>query len=100
MPVLHQDRAGEEVYAASATTTTDELVASQAGRLKGVLVRATGTAGTAVFDDGGSTILTINTQAAVGNVMVPIPSGGVTFATDLGVTLTNVDGVVAFYGKD
>jgi hypothetical protein len=92
-----------EPIKSAAATATGTLVATQAGRLRGVYVRSAGTAGTAVFKDGGSTgttILTINTPAAVGGVYHDIPGGGIAFATDLHVTLTTADGVTAYYAED
>ena len=98
MTTVHT-RPGEDVVAAAATAT-GTLVASAAGRLRGLYVRTTGTEGTAVFKDGGSggsTILTLNTPAVEGHMNIEVPGGGIVFSTDLHVTLTNVDGVTAFY---
>lgn len=99
MATLHT-RPGEAVKSAS-VTSTDTLV-SGAGRLRGVYVRAAGTAGTAVFKDGGSggtEILTVNTPAAVGGHYLEIPGGGINFATDLHVTLTTADACTVFYAE-
>lgn len=94
-------RQNEPVLSASATATG--TLYSGRGRLRGVYVRAAGTAGTAVLKDGGAsgtTLLTINTPAAVGAQYIEIPGGGIEFATDLHVTLTTADACTAFYAKD
>ncbi len=87
----------------SASATSSATLYTGTGRLRGVYVRAAGTAGTAVFKDGGSggtTILTINTPAAVGGTYHAIPGKGIPFATDLYCALTTADGVTAYYGED
>ena len=92
----------EPIKSAQATATAT-LVSSQGGRLRGVYLRAAGSAGTAVFKDGGSggtTILTINTPAAVGAHYHALPGGGIPFGTDLHVTLTTADAVTAYYAED
>lgn len=98
MSTIHT-RPGEDVVSA-AVTATGTVVASAAGRLRGLYIRTTGTEGTAVFRDGGASgtiILTLNTPAAEGHMNIDVPGGGIAFSTDLHATLTNVDGVTAFY---
>ncbi|MDA1043834.1 MAG: hypothetical protein O3C57_01280 [Verrucomicrobia bacterium] len=83
--------------AASATLYTG------AGRLRGVYAVAAGTAGTLIFKDGGSggtTILTINTPAAVGAHYHDIPGNGIAFGTDLYVAVTTATAVTAYCGRD
>ncbi len=87
----------------SAAATATGTLASTNGRLKSVHYRAAGTAGTAVFKDGGSggaTILTVNTPAAVGAHDLAIPGEGIPFGTDLHVTLTTADAVTVCYVDD
>lgn len=71
--------------------------------LKGVYVRSAGTAGTAVFKDGGSggtTKLTIDTPAAVGAHYHAIPEPGIVFVTDCHVTLTTADAATGYFEPD
>lgn len=92
----------EPVKAAN-VTSTGTLVSSQKGRLRGVYVRSGGTAGSAIFKDGGAsgtTILTVNTPAQVSAMYQEIPGGGIAFDTDLHVTLSQADGVTAYYAED
>lgn len=94
----------ETVRAADATAT-GTLVSSQKGRLRGVHYNdaSGGTAGTVVLKDGGSggtAILTVNTPGQGAGDDVVIPGSGIPFATDLHVTLSNVDGVTVFYAED
>lgn len=93
-----QNRVGEVVLAASGTSS-GELV-GQPCRVRSISVRSAGTAGTVVLKDGGSggtTVITINTPAAVGYHTIPIPGGGLQFSTDCYATLTTADGVGIFY---
>ena len=93
----------DEPVLSAAVTSTNTLVATTKGRLRGLYCRAAGTAGTIVIKDGGgsgTTLVTINTPAAVGGFYVDIPGAGIAFKTDLHATLTTADGVTAFYAVD
>lgn len=93
-----------EIVKAANATSTATLVASQAGRLRGVYFRPGAAAGSVVFrDDGasGTIILTLNTPDNTGaSVYSKLPGGGISFGTDLHVTLTNSAGVTVFYAED
>ena len=83
----------------ASSTTTTTLVATPC-TLHGVYWRAAGTAGTIVLDDGGTTIMTINTPAAISAGFIATDDGkgqGIRCDTDLGVTLTTADGVTVVY---
>lgn len=92
----------EAVKAADAVAT-GTLVSSQNGRLRGIVLEPGGTAGDALFKDGGSggtEICQIHTPASGAPFSITIPGGGIGFGTDLHVTLTNVAGVTVFYAQD
>lgn len=87
------------IYTAEATSTDGALIATPC-MVIGVYWRATGTGGTIVLDDGGTTLMTIDTPAAVSAGYIPTNDGkgnGIRFLTDLGATLTNADGVTVVY---
>ncbi len=93
-------RPGEEVSSAQAAAS-GELVGAPV-RVRGVYVRAAGTAGTLVLRDGGVTgtiLLTINTPAAVGGHYHEIPGGGINFGTDCYAVLTTADAVTIYYAE-
>lgn len=88
---------------AATVTATGTLVATNNGRVLGVYARSAGTAGTVVLKDGGSggtTILSLNTPAAVGGHYHQIPGGGLSFGTDLHATLTTADACTVYYALD
>jgi len=94
-----QIRMGEIVESAQANAT-GTLVNARPTRVRGVHLESTGTAGSAVFRDGGgggATKIVFDTPASAGMIYIPVPGGGVKFDTDVHVTLTNVDGVTIFY---
>lgn len=93
----------DEPVLSAALTSTNTLVATTKGRLRGLYCRSAGTAGTIVIKDGGAsgtTLVTIDTPAAIGGFYVDIPGSGISFKTDLHATLTTADGVTAFYAVD
>lgn len=81
-------------------TSTGTVVDAPAAVLA-VQVRATASAGSVVFRDGGASgtvRLTVYTPAsAAALVVLPIPGGGIQFGTDLHATLANVDAVTVVY---
>ena len=84
---------------AATRTTTGELVGGRA-RVRSLHYRSTATAGTVVLKDGGAsgtTLLTINSPAAVGSNDLVIPDQGILFKEDVHVTLTNVNAVTIIY---
>ncbi len=93
---------------ASAVRTTDGQLADQAGnnlgraRIKSIYIVPSGTAGSVVFKDGGSsgTIrLTINTVAsATQPTYMLMPAQGLLFDTNIFVDVTNIGSVMVFYG--
>ena len=74
---------------------------AQPARVKTIYYVASGTAGSIVLKDGGSsgtTLMTIATPAsATATEVVYIPEGGVRFRTDVHATLTNVTSVTVFH---
>lgn len=86
--------------AKSASKTATGTLVSGPARVLGGVVRATGTAGTAIFKDGGAggtEKFRINTPAAVGAIPFQVGGGGIPFLTDVHVTLTNADAADIFY---
>ena len=84
----------------ASVTATGTLVATEAGHLVGVYVRAAGTAGTLLIKDGGTggtLLVTIATPAAVGGHYHEIPGNGIAFGTDLHATLTTADAATIYY---
>jgi hypothetical protein len=69
-------------------------------RLFGCVALPAAAAGTVVFDDGGTDLLTIDTAAGVdsGQVWISFPQEGIRFATNCNATMTNVTVVTAFWG--
>lgn len=92
----------ESEVVSSASGTSDATLVSVPCRVRGLYVRAAGTAGTIVLKDGGSSgtaKITINTPAAVSGVYIPIPGAGVAFATDCYLDVTTADGCTIFYSS-
>lgn len=87
--------------ALSASVTATGDVTAGAASVLAVQVRATAAAGTVVLKDGGAggtTKLTVYTPAsAAATVVVPIPGGGILFASKVHATLTNADGLTVVY---
>lgn len=101
MPTPLQNIAGENVLSAQATSTN--TLVSTTCRVRGIYVRAAGSAGTLVLKDGGASgtaKVTINTPAAVGGHYHEIPGGGVLFSTDCHATLTTADAVTIYYAAE
>ena len=96
-----------DVLASQAATSTGQLL-TQSGanigraRVKAIYIVPTGTAGSVVFRDGGSsgaTIMTINTVAsATQPTWIWVPDQGILFQTNIHTTLTSVGSVMVFYG--
>lgn len=87
--------------ASSAAIASTATAIATPARVLAVLARQTATAGTVVLKDGGAggaTMLTMYTAAsATAVVVLPIPGGGITFATDVYAAMTNVDGLTLIY---
>ena len=92
---------------ASAALTSSGQVTDQATnnlgrcRVKSIYIVPSGTAGTVVLKDGGSsgtTIMTINTVAsATQPTYMLLPGEGVVFRTSVYAALTSVGSVMVFY---
>ena len=69
-------------------------------RLFGCIALPAAAAGTVVFDDGGTDLLTIDTPAGVdsGQIWISFPQEGIRFATNCTATMTNVTAITAFWG--
>jgi len=69
-------------------------------RLFGCVALPAAGAGTVVFDDGGTTLLTMDTAAGLdsGQVWISFPEGGIRFSTNCSATMTNVTAITAFWG--
>ena len=69
-------------------------------RLFGMVALPAATAGTVVFDDGGTNLLTMDTPAGVdsGQIWISFPEAGIRFSTNCNATLTNVTAVTSFWG--
>lgn len=70
-------------------------------RIKAVYIVPSGTAGSIVFKDGGSsgtTRLTLNTTTDTGIVHMWMPGEGILFDTNIYGDLTNITSVVVIYG--
>jgi hypothetical protein len=93
-----------DIIRAADVVSTGNLVASGAGRLRGLYVRTTGTEGTVVFNGtaggSGAEMFTLNTPAVEGHQYIGLPGDGIPFAAGMHVTLSNVDGVTAFYAAE
>lgn len=93
---------------ASAVRTTDGQLLDQAGgtitrtRIKSIYIVPSGTAGTVVFKDGGTsgvTRLTINTVAsATQPTYTLLPGQGLLFSDNIFVDVTDIGSVMVFYG--
>ncbi len=87
--------------ALSASVTATGDVTAGPAQVLAVQVRATATAGTVVLKDGGAggtTKLTVYTPASVAAlVTLPVPGGGILFASKVHATLTNADGLTVVY---
>lgn len=84
----------------SAHVTATGNLTTFRSRLKGIVLTATGTAGSAVFRDGsgGDVLLTIVTPAAADFHGIDVPGEGILFQNGIHVTLTNVGAVTIFHG--
>jgi hypothetical protein len=92
--------AGSDLNVAfTSTTGGTQTLFSGPTRLKAFIITPTGSAGTVVFKDGGTSKFTVSTSAsaASGPVNINLPSDGVRFGTSLQATLTDVGGVTAFF---
>ena len=80
-------------------TTTGSIFAGPI-RLFGCVALPAATAGTVVFDDGGTTLLTMDTPAGVdsGQIWISFPEAGIRFSTNCTATMTNVTAITAFWG--
>ena len=69
-------------------------------RLYGCVALPAATAGTIVFDDAGTNLLTLDTPAGVdsGQIWISFPESGIRFSTNCNATLTNVTAVTSFWG--
>ena len=71
-------------------------------RIKAVYIVPTGTGGSVIFKDGGSsgtTVMTLNTVAsATQPTYLLFPGDGVLFSTNVHGTVANVGSVTIFYG--
>lgn len=80
-------------------TATGSLYVGRA-RLRSILITSAITAGTVVLKNGGAggtTVVTINTPAAIGMQQMLIPGEGVLFTTDIYLTLTTATSVTICY---
>ena len=90
---------------AGSNITAKRLAASRelfAGpiRLYGCVCLPAANAGTVVFDDAGTNLLTLDTPAGLdsGQVWISFPGEGIRFSTNCVATLTNVASATAFWG--
>lgn len=93
---------------ASAARTDDGQLLDQATntigrcRVKGVYIVPSGTAGSVVFKDGGSsgtTRMTLNTVAsATQPTYLLLPGEGLLFSNNIYVDVTSIGSVMVFYG--
>jgi len=69
-------------------------------RLYGCVALPSANAGTIVFDDAGTNLLTLDTAAGLtsGQVWISFPGEGIRFSTNCNATLTNVSVVTSFWG--
>ena len=69
-------------------------------RLFGRIALPAAAAGTVVFDDAGTNLLTLDTPAGLdsGQVWTSFPGEGIRFSTNCNATLTNVTAVTSFWG--
>jgi len=85
---------------ASAITASGSVYA-QRTRVKAITVTTSGTAGSVVLKDGGSSgtaLITLNTPAVAEMFNILIPGEGVLFSSDVYGALTNVSSITVFYG--
>ena len=82
-------------------TSADTQAVAAGGKVLGVHLEATGTAGLFSLNEGGTSgaaLIELGTAAAAGNHYVPVPGGGINFGTDMHVKLlTNITSVTIFY---
>lgn len=83
---------------ASRNTATGTVVSGRR-RVKGLLITGAGSAGSAVFRDGGAggaTLLTVDVPA---NAVIDmgIPCNGLLFETDVHVTISSLTSVTTFW---
>lgn len=85
----------------SAVATADGTMVAYRTRVKGVVLTTNGTAGSAIFKNGGASgtaLITLNTPGSTSMHDVLLPGEGVLFSTDVYVDVTNVTSVTIFYG--
>lgn len=93
---------------ASAVRTDDGALNDQAGnalgrvRVKAVYIVPSGSAGSVVFKDGGTSGTTRLTLNTVGSATQPtymlLPGEGILFTTSIYVDVTSIGSVMVFYG--
>ena len=90
--------AGSNITAVRRTTTG--AISAGPVRLYGCVALPTANAGTVVFDDGGTNLLTMDTPAGVdsGQIWISFPEAGIRFSTNCNATMTNVTAITAFWG--
>lgn len=95
-----------DVYASAVRTTDGQLTDFNANdlgrvRIRGVYIVPSGTAGSVVFKDGGtsgSARLTVNTVAsATQPTYMLMPGEGMLFSTNVYVDVTSIGSVMVFY---
>ena len=90
--------AGSNITAVRLTGTAN--VSTGPVRLYGVTAMPSATAGTIVFTDAGTTLLTMDTAAGLdsGQTWISFPGEGIRFSTNCVATLTNITVATAFWG--
>jgi hypothetical protein len=90
--------AGSNITAVRLTSTGN--VSAGPVRLYGVTAMPSATAGTVVFADAGTTLLTLDTAAGLdsGQTWISFPGEGIRFSTNCVATITNISVVTAFWG--
>tara|TARA_R100000501_G_scaffold7282_2_gene15285 strand:+ start:1806 stop:2081 length:276 start_codon:yes stop_codon:yes gene_type:complete len=90
--------AGSNITAVRRTTTG--AISAGPVRLYGCVALPAANAGTVVFDDGGTNLLTMDTAAGVdsGQIWISFPQEGIRFSTNCNATMTNVTAITAFWG--
>ena len=90
--------AGSNIKAVTLTATG--AITARPVRLFGCVALPAATAGTIVFDDAGTNLLTLDTPAGLdsGQVWISFPGEGIRFSTNCVATITNISVVTAFWG--
>ena len=90
--------AGSNITAVRLTSTG--AISAGPVRLFGMVALPAATAGTIVFDDAGTNLLTMDTPAGLdsGQVWISFPGEGIRFSTNCVATITNISVVTAFWG--